>query len=96
MLIRGTATGRCRQALHDCGIRSVVIVMIAGVALEVGIRPTASHDADLGYIPVAVADARGYRDTADAQRALDLFALTGTTHTAESAALAQVWGALMH
>jgi len=45
------------MALRDCGIRAVAI---AGVALEVGIEPTARHAADLGLIPVIVRDACGF------------------------------------
>ncbi|HWL87132.1 MAG TPA: isochorismatase family cysteine hydrolase [Polyangiaceae bacterium] len=44
------------MALRDCGIRAVAI---AGLALEVGIEPTARHAADLGFIPVIVRDACG-------------------------------------
>lgn len=36
------------MALRDCGLNSVVI---AGVATEIGIEPTAQHAADLGYDP---------------------------------------------
>ena len=45
--------------LRDCGIKAVAIV---GVALEVGIEPTARHAADLGFIPVLAVDACGGRD----------------------------------
>lgn len=52
------------MALRDCGIRAFAIV---GIALEIGIEPTARHGADLGYIPVIVKDACGFghRDAAD-------------------------------
>jgi nicotinamidase-related amidase len=43
-------------ALRDCGINSFIIV---GVATEIGIEPTVRHGADLGYIPIVVADACG-------------------------------------
>lgn len=42
--------------LRDCGIRALAIV---GVAIEIGIEPTARQAADLGIIPVIVADACG-------------------------------------
>ena len=42
--------------LRDCGVTSVAIV---GVALEIGIEPTARHAADLGYVPVVIRDACG-------------------------------------
>jgi biuret amidohydrolase len=44
-------------ALRDCGIDAFAIV---GIAMEIGIEPTARHGADLGYIPVVVKDACGF------------------------------------
>ena len=44
------------MALRDCGVRAVAVV---GLATEIGIEPTARHAADLGIIPVIVADACG-------------------------------------
>ena len=61
-------------AFRDCGLNAFAIV---GVALEVGIEPTVRHAADLGYIPVVVADACGGRDKAAQQRALDGLAFAG-------------------
>jgi len=61
-------------ALRDCGI---VAFGIAGVALEVGIGPTVWHGADLGFIPVVVADACGGRDEAAQQRVLAALEFTG-------------------
>lgn len=54
-------------ALRDCGISSFGIV---GIALEVGIEPTVRHAADLGYIPIVVADACGFGNPAAAERVL--------------------------
>jgi nicotinamidase-related amidase len=50
-------------ALRDCGIDAFAIV---GIAMEIGIEPTARQGADLGYIPVIVKDACGFghRDAA--------------------------------
>ena len=42
--------------LRDCGIRALAIV---GLAVEVGIEPTARHAADVGIIPVILLDACG-------------------------------------
>jgi nicotinamidase-related amidase len=42
--------------LRDCGIRSLII---AGIALEIGIEPTCRQAADLGIIPIVVLDACG-------------------------------------
>jgi len=52
------------MALRDCRVDAFVIV---GIAMEIGIEPTARHGADLGYIPVVVKDACGYghRDAAE-------------------------------
>jgi nicotinamidase-related amidase len=61
-------------ALRDCGI---VAVVLAGIALEVGIEPTARHATDLGYVPILVNDACGWRDAAAAQRARDQLAFAG-------------------
>jgi biuret amidohydrolase len=43
-------------ALRDCAIHSI---LIAGVAMEIGIEPTVRHAVDLGYIPIVVTDACG-------------------------------------
>jgi nicotinamidase-related amidase len=54
-------------ALRDCGITSVVL---AGVALEIGIEPTARHAADLGFVPILVEDACGAGNPEAAARSL--------------------------
>ena len=61
-------------ALRDCAIDSFVIV---GIALEVGIEPTVRHATDLGYFPIIVRDACGYRDAPAAERAWAGFAFAG-------------------
>ncbi len=76
-------------ALRDCGIRTVIIV---GVALEVGIEPTARHAADLGYIPVVVADACGGRDEEARQRSLAGLAFAGDAILTDVAAICRVLG----
>jgi nicotinamidase-related amidase len=54
--------------LRDLGLCTVVM---AGIALEVGIEPTARHAADLGFIPVLVQDACGFGNAEAARRSLD-------------------------
>jgi nicotinamidase-related amidase len=54
-------------ALRDCNIRGFAI---AGIAMEIGIEPTARHGADLGYIPVVITDACGYGHKEAAERSL--------------------------
>lgn len=60
--------------LRDCAIDSFAIV---GVAMEVGIEPTARHAADLGYLPIVVADACGAGHQGAAQRSLEGLAFAG-------------------
>ena len=62
-------------ALRDCGINAFAIV---GVAMEIGIEPTVRHAADLGYIPIVVADACGAGNKEAAERSLDGLKFTGT------------------
>ena len=59
--------------LRDCGVSAVAI---AGIAMEVGIEPTARHAADLGFIPVIIADACGSGHEDAAKRSLDSLAFT--------------------
>jgi biuret amidohydrolase len=60
--------------LRDCGVNAVAI---AGIALEIGIEPTARHAADLGIIPVIIADACGAGNEAAAKRSLESLAFAG-------------------
>jgi biuret amidohydrolase len=60
--------------LRDCGVTAVAIV---GVALEVGIEPTARHAADLGYIPIIITDACGAGDAAAGERSLATLEFAG-------------------
>jgi nicotinamidase-related amidase len=62
------------MALRDCGITAVAIV---GIATEIGIEPTARHAADLGIIPVIIADACGAGHEAAAQRSLESLKFAG-------------------
>lgn len=61
-------------ALRDCGITAVAI---AGIAMEVGIEPTARHAADLGLVPVIIADACGAGHQEAAQRSLASLTFAG-------------------
>jgi len=61
-------------ALRDCGINAFII---AGVATEIGIEPTARHGADLGYIPVVVSDACGAGNQEAANRSIESLKFTG-------------------
>jgi nicotinamidase-related amidase len=61
-------------ALRDCRITAFAIV---GVATEVGIEPTVRHGADLGFVPVVVADACGAGNPTAAKRSLEALAFAG-------------------
>jgi nicotinamidase-related amidase len=62
------------MALRDCGITAVAIV---GIATEIGIEPTARHAADLGIIPVVIADACGAGHEDAAARSLEALRFAG-------------------
>jgi biuret amidohydrolase len=62
------------SALRDCGLNSIAI---AGIAMEVGIEPTVRHAADLGFIPVILADACGAGHEAAAERSLESLRFAG-------------------
>src|ERR1700747_1776005 len=55
-------------ALRDCGITSIALV---GVAMEIGIEPTARHAADLGLIPVIIENACGGGHAEAAARSIE-------------------------
>ena len=57
------------MAMRDLGLVSFAI---CGIATEVGIEPTVRHGADLGYVPVIVADACGAGEEEAARHSLEL------------------------
>jgi biuret amidohydrolase len=69
------------MALRDCGLTGVAIV---GVVLEVGIEPTVRHAADLGFLPVLVADACGSVNEGARKRSLDALAFGGNSIVTDS------------
>ena len=75
-------------ALRDCAIRSVVL---CGIAMEIGIEPTARHAADLGIIPIIVADACGHGNADASQRTADQLRFLGDTEFTDTAAVAAAW-----
>ena len=75
-------------ALRDCAIRSVVL---CGIAMEIGIEPTARQAVDLGIIPIIVADACGHGNAEAAQRTTDQLRFLGDTQFTDTAALAAAW-----
>jgi nicotinamidase-related amidase len=73
-------------ALRDCGITAVALV---GIAMEIGIEPTARHAADLGIIPVIVEDACGSGHAEAAQRSIDSLKFAGDAVFTDSEALSR-------
>ncbi|MGH8647644.1 MAG: cysteine hydrolase family protein, partial [Gammaproteobacteria bacterium] len=76
-------------ALRDCGINSFIIV---GVATEIGIEPTIRHGADLGYIPIVVADACGAGHAEAGDRALASIEFIGDAILTDIRAIQTVLG----
>ena len=62
--------------LRDCGVTAVAFV---GIALEVGIEPSLRHAADLGFIPIVIADACGFGHQEAAARSLESLRFAGDT-----------------
>jgi biuret amidohydrolase len=77
-------------AVRDCGISAVAVV---GIAMEVGIEPTARHAADLGLIPVIIADACGAGHADAAKRSVESLAFAGDTLITDTKTFCQVLSA---
>jgi nicotinamidase-related amidase len=75
-------------ALRDCRLSVFVVV---GVAIEIGIEPTVRHGADLGYVPVVVADACGAGDEAAGRRALDTIRFIGDAFVTDTDTICKLW-----
>jgi nicotinamidase-related amidase len=61
-------------AMRDAGLEAM---MIAGIALEIGIEPTVRQALDLNYVPVLVTDACGSKTAELKARSLATLAETG-------------------
>ncbi len=75
-------------ALRDCGVTTVVL---AGVALEIGIEPTARHAADLGFVPVIATDACAAGDVEAGRRTLGTLDFLGDALLCEVEELRAIW-----
>jgi biuret amidohydrolase len=75
-------------ALRDCGVRAIVLV---GIALEVGIEPTARHAADLGIVPILVRDACGHGNAEAAERSLQALGSAGDSAITEASTVREIW-----
>jgi nicotinamidase-related amidase len=61
-------------AMRDAGLKAMII---AGIALEIGIEPTVRHAMDLNYVPVLVTDACGSKSADLKARSLATLGETG-------------------
>jgi nicotinamidase-related amidase len=73
--------------LRDCGIGSIII---AGIALEIGIEPTCRHAADLGIIPILVRDACGAGDSEAAEQCVSSLMHMGDTIVTDLRSISQL------
>jgi len=76
-------------ALTDAGVRALVI---AGIAMEIGIEPTARHAIDLGIIPIIVEDAIGWGSQEAAERSIAGLRFAGDAIFTTVAELSQLLG----
>jgi nicotinamidase-related amidase len=74
-------------ALRDAGIRALAIT---GLAIEVGIEPTARHAVDLGIIPVLVRDACGTGHEEAGERSIAGLRFSGDTIITDSGELSRL------
>ena len=70
--------------LRDLGL---VSFLVAGIALEIGIEPTARHAADLGLVPIVVEDACGFGHREAAERSLASLRFAGDAMFTDAAGL---------
>ena len=75
------------MALRDCGLSAFAV---CGIATEIGIEPTVRHGADLGYVPVVVADACGAGDKSAGERSLESLAFMGDSLFTDVATIADL------
>ncbi|HEY1993853.1 MAG TPA: isochorismatase family cysteine hydrolase [Edaphobacter sp.] len=77
--------------LRDCGVRSLII---AGIALEIGIEPTCRHAADLGIIPILVREACGAGNAEVAEQCVSTLAHMGDTIVTDLKTVSQLLAAI--
>ncbi len=63
--------------LGNAASKGIGALAIVGIAMEIGIEPTARHAADLGIIPVVIEDACGAGHADAAQRSCEALHFAG-------------------
>lgn len=76
------------MALRDLGLVSFAV---CGIATEIGIEPTVRHGADLGYVPVVVADACGAGNEGAARHSLELLDHAGDAIFTDTGAISALF-----
>jgi nicotinamidase-related amidase len=61
-----------------------------GLVLEIGIEPTVSHGADLGFVPIVIADACGLVEPDARERALAGIGYTLFSHITDADTLCRL------
>ena len=86
-----------RFGLGNAARKGIGALAMVGIAMEIGIEPTARHAADLGIIPVVIEDACGAGHVDAAQRSREALHFAGdaimTDTEAFCAALGKASGA---
>jgi nicotinamidase-related amidase len=76
------------MALRDLGLDAFAI---CGIATEIGIEPTVRHGADLGYVPVVVADTCGAGSEEAARHSLELLDHAGDALITDTATISTLF-----
>lgn len=75
------------MVLRDCGLTAFAI---CGLATEIGIDPTVRHGADLGLVPIVIADACGAGHPEAGERAMANIAFMGDALVTDSSELTRI------
>ena len=73
-------------ALRDLGLTTVIV---SGCVAEIGVEPTVRHGADLGFLPIVIADGCGSLNEANHQRVME--SLRSVATVTDSATLTRAW-----
>ena len=79
--------------LRDCGLNAFAI---CGIATEIGIEPTVSHGADLGFVPVVLRDACGTGHAEAAERSFASIAFMADALMTDVATITAAMAAASH
>jgi biuret amidohydrolase len=81
-----------RFGLGNAAGKGIGALAIVGIAMEIGIEPTARHAADLGIIPVVIEDACGAGHADAAQRSCEALRFAGDAIMTDTGAFCAALG----